>query len=208
MHTNYRSIAKLGVIKMSPTTSDEQMYKIILIGEGAVGKTSIRRNYLGKGFISSHIATIGVDFAQKYVSIDNHTVRLVIWDLAGQTGFERVRKHYYQGCSALVLVYSVVDRKTFDNLTWWLVEAFKYNQMIPPTAILANKIDLRSSEIRDDEVSTEDGLEFRDIFMKRLDVPAIFLETSAKTGENIQEAFAQLTKILIKEDAKRKMKHA
>ncbi|MDH4213836.1 MAG: GTP-binding protein [Candidatus Thorarchaeota archaeon] len=191
---------------MSPTSSGELMYKVVLIGEGAVGKTSIRRNFLGKGFMSSHIATIGVDFAQKYVSVNQHTVRLVIWDLAGQTGFERVRKHYYQGCSALILVYSVVDRKTFENITWWLVEAFKYNQMIPPTAILANKIDLRSSETNADEVSTEEGLQFRDIFVSRLEVPAIFLETSAKTGENIQEAFTELTKILIDEDKKRKMK--
>lgn len=196
----------VGVIDMSPTSSGELMYKVVLIGEGAVGKTSIRRNFLGKGFMSSHIATIGVDFAQKYVSVNQHTVRLVIWDLAGQTGFERVRKHYYQGCSALILVYSVVDRKTFENITWWLVEAFKYNQMIPPTAILANKIDLRSSETNADEVSTEEGLQFRDIFVSRLEVPAIFLETSAKTGENIQEAFTELTKILIDEDKKRKMK--
>jgi small GTP-binding protein len=191
---------------MSPMSSGELMFKVILVGDGAVGKTSIRRNYLGKGFISSHIATIGVDFAQKYVSVNGNTVRLVIWDLAGQTGFERVRKHYYQGCSALILVYSVIDRESFDNLTWWLVEAFKYNQVIPPTAILANKIDLRSSEIQDFEVSTEEGLRFKDMFMQRLEIPAVFLETSAKTGENIQEAFTDLTKLLISEDVKRKMK--
>ncbi len=193
---------------MSPTSSGELMFKVVLLGDGAVGKTSIRRNYLGKGFISSHIATIGVDFAQKYVSVDSQTVRLVIWDLAGQTGFERVRKHYYNGCSALILVYSVIDRETFDNLTWWLVEAFKYNQTIPPTAILANKIDLRSSENNNHEVSTEEGLQFRDMFKSRLEVPAVFLETSAKTGENIQEAFTELTRLLIEEDKKRKMKRA
>ena len=193
---------------MSPTSSGELMYKVVLLGDGAVGKTSIRRNFLGKGFISSHLATIGVDFAQKYVSINNHTVRLVIWDLAGQTGFERVRKHYYQGCSALVLVYSVVNRESYDNLTWWLVEAFKYNQTIPPTAILANKIDIRSAEINDHEVSTEDGLRFKDMFVNRLEVPAVFLETSAKTGDNIQEAFTELTRLLIKEDMKRKSKRA
>lgn len=191
---------------MSPTSSGELMYKVVLLGDGAVGKTSIRRNFLGKGFISSHLATIGVDFAQKYVSVNNHTVRLVIWDLAGQTGFERVRKHYYQGCSALILVYSVINRESFDNLTWWLVEAFKYNQMIPPTAILANKIDLRSPEVNEREVSTEDGLRFKEMFVNRLEVPVVFFETSAKTGDNIQEAFTELTRLLIKEDAKRKLK--
>lgn len=182
------------------------MYKAVLIGDGAVGKTSVRRNYLGKGFITSHIATIGVDFAQKYVAVDGETVRLVIWDLAGQTGFERVRKHYYQGCSALILVYSVVNRESFDNLTWWLVEAYKYNKKIPPTAILANKVDIRTPEIQDFEVSTEEGLAFRDMFSERLEVPAVFLETSAKTGANIQEAFTELTRILISQETKSKGK--
>jgi small GTP-binding protein len=190
---------------MSPATQSEPMFKAVLVGDGAVGKTSIRRNYLGKGFISSHLATIGVDFAQKYVNIDNHTVRLVIWDLAGQTGFERVRRHYYQGCSALILVYSVVNRETYDNLTWWLVEAFKYNNAIPPTLILGNKIDLRNSELLRHEVSTQEGLEFRDTFMERLEVPAVFYETSAKTGENVQEAFADLTRLLLTGDVKRKL---
>lgn len=189
---------------MSRAAPSELMFKVVLLGDGAVGKTSVRRNYLGKGFITSHIATIGVDFAQKYVQVDGKTVRLVIWDLAGQTGFERVRKHYYQGCSALVLVYSVIERKSFDNITWWLVEAFKYNQKIPPTAILANKIDLRSSDIQSFEVSTEEGLAFTETFTQRLEVPAIFLETSAKTGENIQESFTKLSRILIHEDAKAK----
>jgi small GTP-binding protein len=194
-------------MRMSPTTQNEPMFKAVLVGDGAVGKTSIRRNYLGKGFITSHLATIGVDFAQKYVNIDNHTVRLVIWDLAGQTGFERVRKHYYQGCSALILVYSVVDRETFDNLTWWLVEAFKYNNSIPPTLILGNKIDLRNSDLLRHEVSTKEGLEFRDKFVDRLEVSAVFYETSAKTGENVQEAFSDLTRLLLKGDVKRKLIH-
>lgn len=192
---------------MSPTTQNEPMFKAVLVGDGSVGKTSIRRNYLGKGFITSHLATIGVDFAQKYVNIDNHTVRLVIWDLAGQTGFERVRKHYYQGCSALILVYSVVDRETFDNMTWWLVEAFKYNNSIPPTLVLGNKIDLRNDHLLRHEVSTKEGLEFRDKFAERLEVPVVFHETSAKTGENIQEAFSDLTRLLLKGEVKRKLIH-
>ncbi|TFG29463.1 GTP-binding protein [Candidatus Thorarchaeota archaeon] len=186
---------------MSSKSPKEMMFKVVLIGDGAVGKTSVRRNYLGKGFITSHIATIGVDFAQKYVQVDNKTVRLVIWDLAGQTGFERVRKHYYQGCSALILVYSVVNRETFDNLTWWLVESFKYNQTIPPTAILANKIDLRAEEVHHHEVTTEEGKRFSEMVAERLEIPTVFLETSAKTGENIQEAFTELTRILISEEA-------
>ena len=63
---------------MAQDPSGTIMFKLVLIGDGAVGKTSVRRKYLGKGFISSHIATIGVDFAQKYMQVDGITVRLVI----------------------------------------------------------------------------------------------------------------------------------
>jgi len=183
---------------MSPNTAQgTMMFKLVLIGDGGVGKTSVRRKYLGKGFISSHIATIGVDFAQKFVQVNGVTCRLVIWDLAGQTGFERVRKHYYQGCSSLVLVYDITNRESFDNATRWLVEAFTYAGEIPTTAILANKVDLRTSNDKSKFVTTEEGQEFAKTFSERLGVPCVFFETSAKEGENIQESFTELTRLMI-----------
>ena len=191
---------------MSPDTDGTMMFKLVLVGDGGVGKTSVRRQYLGKGFISSHIATIGVDFAQKYVTVDNTTCRLVIWDLAGQTGFERVRKHYYQGLSALVLVYDMTNRESFDNATRWLVEAYKYSGEIPPTAILANKVDLRETSDSSELVSVEEGKAFAKMFTEKLGVPSIFYETSAKNGENIQETFSNLTRLMISEYEKVKGK--
>lgn len=191
---------------MSPDTPGTMMFKLVLIGDGGVGKTSVRRKYLGKGFISSHIATIGVDFAQKYVQVDNTTCRLVIWDLAGQTGFERVRRHYYQGCSALILVYDITSRESFENTTRWLAEAYTHAGEIPPTAILANKVDLRTSNDSSKFVLTEEGQAFAKMFTEKLGIPSIFFETSAKEGQNIQEAFATLTRMMIAEDNKRKGK--
>ena len=182
------------------------MFKLVLIGDGNVGKTSVRRKYLGKGFISSHIATIGVDFAQKFVQVDNTTVRLVIWDLAGQTGFERVRKHYYQGCSAWVVVYDITNRESFDNMTRWLVEAFKYSGEIPPTAILGNKSDLRDSDEYSEFIQSEEGQAFANLFTEKLGVPSFFFETSAKNGENIDASFVNLTRLMIKEQEKQKGK--
>jgi len=184
-------------------TPGTMMFKLVLIGDGGVGKTSIRRKYLGKGFISSHIATIGVDFAQKYTQVNGRTVRLVIWDLAGQTGFERVRKHYYQGCSALVLVYDMTNRDSFDNLTRWLVETFRHAGEIPPTAILANKLDLRTSQDSSMFVLAEEGQVFSKMFTEKLGIPSIFFETSAKNGENIQESFSNLARIMIAGEEKR-----
>jgi small GTP-binding protein len=191
---------------MSPNTPGTMMFKLVLIGDGNVGKTSVRRKYLGKGFISSHIATIGVDFAQKYVTVDGITCRLVIWDLAGQTGFERVRKHYYQGCSALILVYDITNRSSFDNASRWLAEAFTHSGEIPPTAVLANKCDLRASDNHTDFVKPKEGREFARMFTDKLGIPSLFFETSAKNGENIQETFSELTRLMIAEEEKNKGK--
>ncbi|MFW9803376.1 MAG: Rab family GTPase [Candidatus Thorarchaeota archaeon] len=177
------------------------IYKAVLIGDGAVGKTSIRRNYLGEDFIEGHLATIGVDLATKKVLFGENVVKFIIWDLAGQPTFEKVRGHYYHGCNGIVLVYSVVDRDSFDNASKWLVEAFKNMGPLPPTVIVANKIDLRPLQPADKIVTTEEGRKFMDYFIEKLEVPAIFRETSAKTGENILDTFEELLRMMAEAEA-------
>ena len=188
----------------------DRTYKLVLIGDGAVGKTSIRERYLGKGFKRSQLATIGVDFAQKYTSYGGVNVRHIIWDLAGQPSYASVRRHYYQGSSGILLVYSVVERESFDNATKWLVEAHKhlrgaewYGWEGLPTAVIGNKIDLRDSGEFEDVVSTDEGLAFAEYFAERLDAPVLYKETSALTGENISEAFFELTGLMFEADEKR-----
>lgn len=183
---------------MSSTSNGGGTWKTVLIGNAAVGKTSIRRKYLGEGFVTSHIATLGVDFAQKYVRHEGETHRLIIWDLSGQASFESVRKHYYHGCSSIILVYSITDRESFHDASRWLVEAYKYLGDLPPVAIFANKIDLRRVNSSEVTVSTQEGIDFTQYFKEKLGVSAFFLETSAKTGENIQEAFHDLLNMMIK----------
>lgn len=189
----------------------DRTYKLVLIGDGAVGKTSIRERYLGKGFRRSQLATIGVDFAQKYTAHDGVNVRHIIWDLAGQPSYASVRRHYYQGSSAIVLVYSVVERESFDNASKWLVEAHKHLKGAEwsgwsslPTAIIGNKTDLRESGEFENIVSTEEGQQFAEYFSERLDAPVMYKETSALTGENIDETFSELTGLMFEADEKRK----
>jgi small GTP-binding protein len=172
------------------------IYKAVLIGDGAVGKTSIRRNYLGEDFIEGHLATIVVDLATKKVVFGENVVKFIIWDLAGQPTFEKVRGHYYHGCNGIVLVYSVVDRDSFDNASKWLVEAYKNMGPLPPTVIVANKIDLRPLQPADQIVTAEEGRKFMEYFIEKLEVPAIFRETSAKTGENILDTFEELLRMM------------
>lgn len=173
-------------------------FKICLIGDGYVGKTSIRRKYLGQGFRSNYIPSLGVDFAQKTVVYgDDESVRLVIWDIAGQPQFQSLRRRYYEGCSGLILVYSVVDRESFDSAAKWLVEAKGFMDQFPALILVGNKIDLRSYHPKEDIVSYEEGLEFANKFSERLETPSIFIETSALTGENIDKAFDKLTRMMI-----------
>ena len=183
-------------IIMRDQDDGSKIMKAVLIGDGAVGKTSIRRNYLGEDFIEGHLATIGVDLATKRVLFEEDVVKFIIWDLAGQPTFEKVRGHYYSGCNGILLVYSVVDRETFDNASKWLVEAYKNMGPLPPTVIIGNKIDLRDSQDKSKFVTTEEGHAFCEYFMEKLDVPAIYRETSAKTGENIQDTFHELLRMM------------
>ncbi|MFW9793305.1 MAG: Rab family GTPase [Candidatus Thorarchaeota archaeon] len=184
-----------------------KIMKAVLIGDGAVGKTSIRRNYLGEDFIEGHLATIGVDLATKRVLFEQDIVKFIIWDLAGQPTFEKVRGHYYSGCNGILLVYSVVDRDSFDNASKWLVEAYKNMGPLPPTVIIGNKIDLRTSLDTSKFVTPEEGRKFTEYFIEKLDVPAIFRETSAKTGENIQDTFQQLLKMMSEANQEKESDH-
>jgi len=188
----------------------DRTYKLVLIGDGAVGKTSIRERYLGKGFKRSQLATIGVDFAQKYTSYNGVNVRHIIWDLAGQPSYASVRRHYYQGSSAILLVYSVVERESFDNASKWLVEAHKHLRGAEwsgwewfPTAIIGNKIDLRESGQFEEVVTTEEGRDFADHFSETLKAPVLYKETSALTGANIDETFSELTGLMFQADDNR-----
>jgi len=181
-----------------------RQFKICLIGDGYVGKTSIRRQYLGSGFKASYLPTLGVDFAHTTVTYDETKTQLVIWDIAGQPLFQSLRKRYYQGCSGLILVYSVVDRHSFNNASKWLVEAQEFMGEFPPLIVAGNKIDLRSKRVERLTVSYEEGLAFTEEFSRKLDVQAEFIETSALTGENIDDAFMKLTELMFQKTEKPK----
>jgi small GTP-binding protein len=168
-----------------------------LIGDGYVGKTSIRRTYLKEGFKRSYIPTLGVDFAQKSIEFDGVPTNLIIWDIAGQPAYAGLRKRYYEGASGLILVYSVVDRTSFDNASKWLVEAHGFMKNIPPLVIAANKIDLSPTHPEEELVSPTEGKEFAEVFSKKLNTPVFFIETSALKGINIDEAFYELVNMMV-----------
>ncbi len=179
--------------------SGGKQFKISLIGDPFVGKTSIRRSYLGKVFKTSYIPTIGVDFARKSVMVDETPVHLVIWDIAGQPLYENLRKRYYEGCKGLIVVYSVVNQDSFDHIEDWLVQAQGFMGKLPPLLIIGNKTDLRLDRSSGEVVSTQEGQDFSRIIRERLRTKTLFIETSALTGHNIDEAFKALVGMMLEQ---------
>lgn len=96
------------------------MFKILLTGDGAVGKTSIRERYMGRGFSGDYLKTIGADFASKTLDIEENNVKMQIFDLAGQDSYVAARKSFYKGGQAAFLVFDVQDPSSLTNLSTWI----------------------------------------------------------------------------------------
>ncbi|MFW9904269.1 MAG: Rab family GTPase [Candidatus Thorarchaeota archaeon] len=174
--------------------------KIVLIGDGGVGKTAIRERYLGKGFKAQYLLTIGADFAMRDDVIRGESIRYQIWDLAGQQRFDAVREVYYKGSVGALLVYDVTRPDSYFNTPKWINELWTNNgRGRVPIVVVANKIDMR--ELSDDTVSPEQGRIFTERLTK-LTKPegfdCYYIETSAKTGVNIQAAFTLLGENIMK----------
>ncbi len=174
--------------------------KIVLIGDGGVGKTAIRERYLGKGFKAQYLLTIGADFAMRDDNISNTPIRYQIWDLAGQQRFDAVREVYYKGCVGALLVYDVTRPDSYFNTPKWINELWTNNgRGRVPIVVVANKIDMR--ELSDDTVSPEQGRIFTSRLTKLTQPEGFschYVETSAKTGINIQAAFTMLGENIMK----------
>ncbi len=159
---------------------DENAYriKISILGNGRVGKTSLCSS-LETGIIpQTYDMTVGVDIATTQFFIDAQTkVRLILWDLAGQQHFDSVRPAFYKGAKVAIIVFDLQNRGTFYDVPAWIRE-LNINAPGVPFILVGNKKDLKNRE-----VSTEEAL----ALAKKYN--AMYFETSAKTGENVQNVF-------------------
>ncbi len=170
--------------------------KLVLIGDGRVGKTSIRKNYMGYGFTKSHLSTLGADFSEisnkfKFGN-DEIKAKLQIWDVAGQNNFQKIRLRFLTRASAIILVYDITNMSSFQNLPNWLKEVWSVNKSKDlPILILGNKIDLEE----DREVPYTLVEKFKNDLIDKLKekVEIIHIETSALTGQNIKQGFETIT---------------
>lgn len=156
------------------------VYKVVVVGDGAVGKTSLVRRYCENKFRESRIETIGIDFQSKTLELESEeTICIVLWDVAGQERFSSFRDQYYLGALAVALVFDVTDPASFEHLDNWNHEV---NRSAPrvPVVVVANKVDLEQV-VSLDEAYT---------WAQEKGYP--FFETSAKSGENVEAMFYAL----------------
>lgn len=170
---------------MSNFKKRKKSYKVILLGDGSVGKTSLRHRFLGDGFRERYSMTIGADFAVK--RFKNSVVQ--IWDLAGQTRFKMVREVYYRGAVGAIIVYDVTRDKTFRSVPDWIGELLNNNNdnMIP-LILVGNKIDLRTVK----SITKEQGIEYAHALSDWAGKEVHYIETSAKADINVGKTFETL----------------
>ncbi len=171
--------------------SAEYRFKIVMLGDGAVGKTAMTTRFAQNFFDSDYKRTIGSDFAIKRLDIPDidAKVTLQVWDLAGQPRFESVRQGFYRGSRGGLLLYDVTRRRTFLNIEHWKEEAFKNLAKEIPLILVANKVDLEDSRV----IEPKEGKEYakKNGFL--------YTESSALTGENVEQAYETLCKTMIEE---------
>lgn len=167
----------------------DYLFKLLLIGNSAVGKSSILLRFSDNIFNESFLPTIGVDFKIKTCQLQGKTVKLQIWDTAGQERYKSVTSSYYKGAKGALIVYDITLRSSFDNVVKWLKDLKYASDPNIVIMLIGNKSDLASER----EVSTDEGYQLAyDYSNYSLILDFAFLETSAKTNQNIDNAFSQM----------------
>jgi Ras-related protein Rab-1A len=168
------------------STEHDFFFKILLIGDSGVGKSCLLLRFADDSWTDTHISTIGVDFKIKTLSLDGKTIKLQIWDTAGQERFRTITSSYYRGAQGIILVYDCTDLESFQNVKQWLGEIDRYACENVNKLLVGNKSDLQDDKVVDVDTAKE--------FADSLDIP--FIETSAKTDTNVNEAFNQMARAI------------
>ncbi|XP_050791091.1 ras-related protein Rab-18-B-like [Gopherus flavomarginatus] len=156
--------------------------KLVVLGDSAVGKSSLLLRFTDDTFEPYLNPTIGVDFKVKKMVVDGNAVQLAIWDTAGQERFRTLTPSYYRGAQGVILVYDVTRKDTFTKLMTWLKELETYaTQSNIVKMLVGNKIDKP-----DREINKKEGLQFARKHSM------LFIETSAKTRDGVQCAFEEV----------------
>jgi small GTP-binding protein len=171
----------------------EMIFKIIVIGDPAVGKTSLLTNFCGEKFTYEYVPTVGVNITKEPVTIKDDlgkdvTVNLMIWDIAGQPQFYMLHRPYFNGADGMMLVYDITRSSSFSNINNWFSTSVKYGLSGIPRILIGNKIDLKDER--------KIILPMAEHLSEKLNAP--FFETSALTGENVKTIFQKIAELTLR----------
>ena len=174
----------------------DAIYKIIIIGDPSVGKTSLLTKFSKKMFKEEYISTVGVNILKEIVPLEVNgnkvIVNMVLWDIAGQTHFYMFLESYFKGADGMMLVFDITRQSTFNNVENWYHAAVKNGLSRIPRILIGNKLDL------------ENERKIVQSYANRLsnELNAQYFETSAKSGENVDLIFKTIAEITF--DSKKK----
>jgi Ras-related protein Rab-5C len=167
-------------------------FKLVLLGDAAVGKSSCVERFVKNEFFEFQQPTIGAAFLTQTVALDDYTVKFEIWDTAGQERYRSLAPMYYRGAAAALVVYDITDHESFTGAKTWIEELQRQGSADIVIGLAGNKLDLASSKR---QVSYEEAKAYAD------ENGCIFFETSAKTGENVTSMFQAIAQKLPKNAA-------
>ena len=164
------------------------IFKIVLIGDSGVGKTNILSRFINNEFSLTTQATVGVEFGSKIIKKGEKLIKLQIWDTAGQERYKSITSAYYKGAKGALIVYDITNRFTFESVDKWVQDLNSYGDKNLTLLLVGNKSDLEDKR----QIMKEDGEE------KAKSFNLGFIETSACSGDNIDQAFDIMLKEVLK----------
>lgn len=170
----------------------DYLFKILIIGDSNVGKSSLLIRFVEDKFTESYISTIGVDFKINTIELDDKMIKLQIWDTAGQERFRTITSSYYRGAHGIIIMYDITNYDSFENIKQWLFEINKYSREEVNKILVGNKCDLKNRRV----ISKQMGKEYAE------ELGIEFIETSAKSSQNVDDAFFNMARQI-----KNRMKH-
>ncbi|XP_028678390.1 RAB3D, member RAS oncogene family, b [Erpetoichthys calabaricus] len=162
------------------------MFKLLIIGNSSVGKTSFLFRYADDTFTSAFVSTVGIDFKVKTVYRNEKRVKLQIWDTAGQERYRTITTAYYRGAMGFLLMYDITNQDSFNAVQDWATQIKTYSWENTQVILVGNKCDLEDDRV----IPTEDGKRLAD------DLGFVFFEASAKDNINVKQVFERLVDII------------
>lgn len=165
----------------------DYLFKFIIIGDAGAGKSCLLHQFIENKFRKGSSHTIGVEFGSKIISVGGKRIKLQIWDTAGQERYRSVTRSYYRGAAGALIVYDITNRDTYSHLINWLADARTLARADISITAVGNKVDLKDKR----QVTFLEASRFA----QENDV--LFLETSALTGEGVEDVFIKIARMIL-----------